>query len=59
MAKVYYITWITLRQFYHFIAKLMDKSHSPQWDLANIFQISEQNYTKTETIIEFHIYKSF
>ena len=47
-AKVFCINLQHLKQFYHFIDRLMNKSHSPQWNLDHIFQISEQKYAKTE-----------
>ena len=39
--KVFWITLQHLKKFYHVIAKLMNKSHIPQSEFGNIFQILE------------------
>ena len=36
-AKVFYITLQHFKEFYHFIAKLVNKSHSPQWEFGQHF----------------------
>ena len=46
-----------LKEFYHFITKLINSSHSLQWEFDNIFQISEQKYAKTESVGGFDTYE--
>ena len=58
-AKVFCITLQHLKEFYHFIAKLKNKSHSPQWEVGQHFQISKQIYTKTELVGGFDTCESF
>ena len=57
--NIFCITLQYLKEFYHFTAKLMNKSHSPQWEFGNIFQIVEQKYAKPQTVGRFDTYESF
>ena len=54
-AKVFCITLQQLKEFYHFIAKLIILNGN--WD--NIFQILEKKYTKIEMVGGFDTYESF
>ena len=57
---VFCLTLQHLKEFYHFIAKLINKSHTPQWEFGQHFpQISEQKYAKTELVGGFDTYESF
>ena len=57
--KEFYIILQHLKEFYHFIPKLVNKSHSFQWKFGQHFSKFETKICKTEMAGGFDTYESF